>query len=173
LLNKFWVQLNQLKWSDFVNNPNPLATALMARMKIRKCDRPHVKLQCLRLLATLSLDADKSQLISHFVNSYLRLNPLEMRIYEDDVETIPLVERQAVMQYTNEWTEKGRQEGLHEGRQEGIRASLALWLERRFGERAAALLARLPGCDLATIHRLQEQLIDGADLELLEKFLPD
>ena len=46
-------------------------------------------------------------------------------------------------------------------------------LERRFGERPATLLSRLSDCDLATMHTLQEQLIDGSALEQLEQFLPD
>ena len=169
------VQLNQLEWSDFVKNPNPLASALMARMKIGKRDRPRVKLECFRLLATLSLDAAKSELISHFVNSYLALNPQEMRIYEDDLETIPLGERQAVMQYTNEWTEKGRQEGLQVGRQEGLakasRRGLKFSLDIKFGQAASALIARLPDCPLEVLEQLQDALESGADLQQLEKLV--
>jgi len=114
------VQLNQLNWSDFLNNPNPLASALMARMKIRKCDRPQVKVECLRLLATLRLDREKSKLISRFVDSYLRMTAREMRVYEEILETIPPGERQVVMQYTTSWKEEGRREGREEGLQEGL-----------------------------------------------------
>ena len=179
------IQLSQLNWSDFVNNPNPLASALMARMKIRKRDRPGVKLQCLRLLATLSLDKNKSDLIFHFVSSYLRLTPPEMRIYKQNLETIPdQGERQAVMQYTNEWKEEGllegrqqgRQEGLQEGRQEGLekasRRGLKCSLDIKFGQAASALIGRLPDCPLETLERLQDALEGGADLQQLEKLVP-
>jgi len=178
------VQLNQLNWSAFVNRPNPVASALMARMKIRKRDRPAVKVQCLRLLATLRLDKQKSRLIAGFVDSYLKLNPREMRIYEQRLENLPQEERQTMMQMTTSWEEaglkkgleQGREQGLEQGREQGreqgVRELLALSLERRFGERAAALLSRLCGCDLATMHTLQEQLIDGSALEQLEQSLP-
>jgi len=44
------VQLNRLNWRDFVRQPNPVASALMAKMGIAAADRPRVKLECLRLL---------------------------------------------------------------------------------------------------------------------------
>nr|WP_052055866.1 hypothetical protein [Myxosarcina sp. GI1] len=56
------VQLNQLNWRDFLQNQNPVAAALMAKMKISKRDRPIVKAECLRLLVTLQLNPAKMQL---------------------------------------------------------------------------------------------------------------
>ena len=44
------IQLNRLPWRKFVKQPNPAATALMARMRMSARDRPKVKLECLRLL---------------------------------------------------------------------------------------------------------------------------
>jgi hypothetical protein len=60
------VQLNRLNWRDFLQQKNPIAAALMAKMKIDPLDRPTVKAQCLRLLVTLKLDPAKMQLISIF-----------------------------------------------------------------------------------------------------------
>ena len=68
------IQLNQLNWRDFVQQANPVASALMAKMNIADSDRPKVKLECLRLLATLRLNPAKMQLISGFIDSYLQLN---------------------------------------------------------------------------------------------------
>ena len=45
------VQLNRLPWRRFVNCENPMASALMAKMKIAERDRPKVKVECLRLIA--------------------------------------------------------------------------------------------------------------------------
>ena len=166
------VQLNSLNWSDFVDRPNPVASALMARMKIRKLDRPVVKLQCLRLLATLRLDKEKSGLISHFVSSYLRLNSQEMRVYEENLETISVQERQVVMQYTNEWIEKGLEQGRREGFEKASRRGLKCLLELKFAQAAAPLIARLPDLGLEVLERLQDALESGADLQQLEKLLP-
>ena len=46
------IQLNRLPWRGFVRQPNPVAAALMARMRIAPDDRPRVKAECLRLLAS-------------------------------------------------------------------------------------------------------------------------
>lgn len=50
------IQLNQMNWRDFLQQRNPVAAALMAKMKIQPEERPKVKAECLRLLATLKLD---------------------------------------------------------------------------------------------------------------------
>ncbi|MDQ2687409.1 MAG: Rpn family recombination-promoting nuclease/putative transposase, partial [Armatimonadota bacterium] len=64
------IQLNRLPWRRYVRQANPVASALMAKMRIAPADRPRVKLECLRLLATLRLDPARTQLISGFVDSY-------------------------------------------------------------------------------------------------------
>ncbi|MBN9417257.1 MAG: Rpn family recombination-promoting nuclease/putative transposase [Candidatus Eremiobacteraeota bacterium] len=177
------VQLSRMDWRSFLNSANPVASALMARMQIREQDRPIVKLQCLRLLATLRLDERKCNLIAHFVYSYLRLNADEMRIYQRNLEIMPQRERQAIMQFTNEWKEEGRLEGRLEGRVEGrlegrvegrvegrseeLRDGLSLLLHRLYGERAAGLISRLATSNLDALRHLQQQLIAGADLEQL------
>ena len=181
------VQLNRLNWSEYVDKPNPVASALMARMKIRKRERPMVKLQCLRLLATLRLDKEKSGLISHFVSSYLRLNSQEMRVYEENLETISGQERRVVMQYTNEWIEQGIEQGIERGIEQGIergieqgrregfekasRRSLKYSLELKFGQAASALIARLPELGVDLLESLQDALESGADLQQLEKLV--
>jgi hypothetical protein len=41
------IQLNRLNWRDFLQNSNPIAAALMSKMKINPQDRPAVKAECL------------------------------------------------------------------------------------------------------------------------------
>ena len=178
------VQLNQLDWRSFLDRPNPVATALMARMKIRKADRPRVKLQCLRLLVTLRLDRRRSGLIAHFVHSYLRLNQDEVRIYRQGLELISMGERQEIMQYTNDWIEQGVERGLEQGlerglkqgiergleigRAEGLRQGLSMFLKLQYVERAQELLQRLPSLDAAALESLQRQLESRVELDELE-----
>ncbi len=64
------VQLNRLNWRDFLNQPNPVASALMAKMNIAEKERAKVKAECLRLLITLKLNPAKMQLISGARYSY-------------------------------------------------------------------------------------------------------
>jgi hypothetical protein len=67
------IQLNQLDWRDFVKSENAVASALMAKMNVATKDRPRVKVECMRMLATLKLDPAKLRLIWGFVERYLDL----------------------------------------------------------------------------------------------------
>ncbi len=64
------IQLSRLLWRRFVRQANPVANALMAKMNMATKERPKVKLECLRLLATLKLPP-RSKLIGGFIDSYL------------------------------------------------------------------------------------------------------
>lgn len=86
------IQLNRLNWRDFLKQQNPVAAALMAKMQIAPEDRPRVKVECLRLLATLRLDPARTQLISGFVDTYLRLNATEERVFQSELDTMGLKE---------------------------------------------------------------------------------
>src|SRR5688500_3081191 len=79
------VQLHRLNWRDFLRNSSPVAAALMAKMRIAPEDRPRVKLECLRMIATLRLDPARSKLISSFVDSYLRLSEQEEQAYDTEL----------------------------------------------------------------------------------------
>ena len=84
------IQLNQLNWRDFVQQPNPVASALMAKMNIASKDRRRVKFECLRLLATLRLDPAKMQLISGFIDTYLRLSTEQERLLRANIARMKL-----------------------------------------------------------------------------------
>jgi hypothetical protein len=63
------IQLNRLHWRDYLHRSNPMAAALMSKMRIAPVDRPKVKAECLRLLVTLCLDPARTRLISGFVDT--------------------------------------------------------------------------------------------------------
>jgi hypothetical protein len=81
------VQLNRLNWRDFLNQSNPVASALMAKMNIANKERAKVKAECLRLLITLRLNPAKMQLISGFIDTYLNLNPVEEIQFQEEIST--------------------------------------------------------------------------------------
>jgi flagellar biosynthesis/type III secretory pathway protein FliH len=119
------VQLNRLNWCDFLQSKNPIAAALMAKMKIEQKDRPKVKVECLRLLVTLRLDPARTFLISGFVDNYLRLNATEESNFQIEIAKIKIAqEREDVMQITTSWMEQGvvlgREQGVALGREEGV-----------------------------------------------------
>ena len=158
------VQLNRLNWRDYVRNPNPVASALMTKMRIAPQDRPRVKLECLRMMVTLKLDPARSTLISAFMDSYLKLTAAEMLVYNRQIEAIEPQEREAVMQWTNEWIEKGKAlgllEGRQEGREEGQREVLTRQLRRRLGTDASLLSEPLAKLSAEQLDELAEALLD-------------
>jgi len=173
------LQLNRMNWRHFARQANPVASALMARMNISPRERARVKLQCLRLLATLALDRKKSHLISDFVDSYLQLDPAEVRIFKRSLEKLPQDERREIMQITNSWKEEGRIEGLAEGRSkglvegrneglvEGLLEGLETALELKFGPPARPLILRMQNYSLDELQELRRKLRDGSQLALV------
>lgn len=119
------IQLNRLNWRDFVRRPNPIAAALMAKMKIAEGERIYVKLECLRLLATLKLNPAKSRLIYGFVNSYLNLSSEENTIFTREIEALAPEEKSPMIELTNDWIEKGKLIGKAAGKREGKREGIA------------------------------------------------
>ena len=178
------IQLNRLSWRDYVSKPNPVASALMAKMKIAPKDRPKVRLECLRLLATLKLDPARSQLIGGFIAAYLKLNAQERKQYEQEFAKLTHEEKEANMERMNPWVkqgwDEGRKEGLQagiqEGKKEGIQTGIQVGkeelivrqLNRRFGSVSAQVTERLNRLSSEQLNDLGEALVDfktSADLE--------
>jgi hypothetical protein len=169
------VQLNRLNWRDFLQQKNPVAAALMAKMKIDLLDRPTVKAQCLRLLVTLKLDPARMQLISGFVDSYLRLNSEEESIFQSEISTIDLEERKQIMQITTSWKEEGRVEGLTQGRVEGrMEEKLAITLRllnRKLGNLSEEIATQIKSLEPNQLDILTEDLLDFQTFDDLYRWL--
>jgi predicted transposase YdaD len=141
------IQLNRLNWRDFLNQPNPVAAALMAKMRIEPQDRPKVKAECLRLMVTLKLNPAKTALISQFVDSYLRLNATEEQQFQTEIDTMDIVQREEIMQATTSWEEKGIAAATQ---------SIALNMLRK--RMAIATIAEVTGLTIAQLQDLQAQV---------------
>jgi hypothetical protein len=153
------IQLNRLNWRDFIDRPNPVAAALMAKMAIAESDRPKVKAECLRLLVTLKLDPAKTELISQFVDTYLRLNATEEQTFQAEIDTMDIVQREEIMQVTTSWEEKAQ------------RSLVLRLLNRKVGalpDRALDRINRLPSEQLEF---LGEALLDFASIADLDHWL--
>jgi len=146
------IQLNRLNWRDFMRHKNPVATALMAKMKIDKDDRWRVKLECLRLLATLKLDPAKTRLISGFIDTYLQLNAEEETQFQEEIGTLASSEQEEIMEIVTSWMLKGIEEGELK--------IILRQLTRRMGEIAAELQEQIRQLSLIQLEDLAEALLD-------------
>lgn len=174
------IQLNRLHWRDFVNRPNPVACALMAKMRIARAERPYVKVQCLRLLATLRLDRAKMYLIAGFVDSYLRLTAAEEETFRRTLaaDAAP-AEQEEIMELLTSWEERGLQRGLQQGVQQGLQQGrreeahtlIGRQLTRRCGSLPANLKAELENLTLEQLEALGDALLDFQTLADLTDWL--
>ena len=170
------IQLNRLNWRDYLANPNPAAAALMSKMRIAPEDRPRVKLECLRLIATLRLDEARSHLIAGFVRSYLKLTQEETVIFERERETISPQEQERMLVLTNEWIEEGMERGITQGIVQGIeqgelRLTLRL-LTRKFGQAVVEVLRpQIESLPFAQLESFGEAILDFKSVEEVEAWL--
>jgi hypothetical protein len=158
------IQLNRLPWRRYVHQANPVASALMAKMRIAPKDRPRVKLECLRLLASLKLDPGRATVIGVFIESYLRLSAQEMVQYERVLAEFTPEEQEATMELITSWEARGREEGISQGKE----TLVIRLLRRRFGAVSEAVTSRLERLSAAQLDDLGEALLDfrvPADLD--------
>jgi Domain of unknown function (DUF4351) len=164
--NFLTIQLNQLDWRTFLTQRNPVAAALMSKMKIDPADRPRVKVECLRMIANLKLDKARTFQLSGFIDNYLQLNPVEEQQFQVEVDTIKLPkERQDVMEITTSWME--------EGIIKGERALTIRLLTKKVGNLSPELLARVNGLNLERVEALAEDLLDFKHVGDLERWMAD
>ncbi len=154
------IQLNRLNWRDFLNQRNPVASALMAKMQIAPKDRPKVKALGLRLLVTLRLDPARMQLISGFIDTYLNLTESEEQAFEAEIGRISPEEREGVMQIVTSWMRTGIEQGIQ--RETDLIVRL---LQRKVGELEPAVEAQIRGLDIDQLEDLGEALLDFEEAE--------
>lgn len=157
------IQLNRLPWRRFVRQENPVASALMAKMKMSAKDRPKVKAECLRLLASLKLDPARTKLIGGFVDSYLKLTAEEMKQFERTLDRFLPTERAATMEITTSW----EQMGITQGKE----ALVVRQLRRRVGLVPDSLTARLDTLTAGQLDDLGEALLDFRTVADLQQWL--
>jgi predicted transposase YdaD len=160
------VQLNQLNWRDFLTRQNPVASALMSKMSIAPEDRPKVKAECLRLLVTLKLNPAKMQLISGFIDTYLRLNKLEKDKFQTEIGTLIKEEKEEVMQIVTSWMEEGIERGIE--REKNLILRL---INRKFGQINLELETEIRSLNIELIEALGEAIFDLDTVEDLQNWL--
>jgi hypothetical protein len=167
------IQLNRLNWRDYLRHENPVASALMAKMAMKPEERPRVKLECLRLLATLRLDPARMQLISGFIDTYLKLNREEERAFQSGALRTSRKERKKVMEIVTSWMKQGIRQGLKQGRQEGKLDLVLRLLTHRCGELGPRLQSRIRKLPLNKIEALAEALLDFKAASELKNWLDE
>jgi hypothetical protein len=157
------VQLNQLAWQDFEKRTSPILAALMANMQRGPKEGAQVKLVWLRMLARLQLDPARRELISGFVDAYLRLTMKEEQQFGAELQELDPKEREGVMEIVTSWMEKGLEQGLDRERKLVLRM-----LRKRLGDLDPAMENQIASLSADRLEQLGEALLDfnlPADLD--------
>jgi len=131
------IQLNRLKWQDYIGSGNPVAVALMSKMNVAPEDRATIRREFYNLFTTGKLNNRQLRIIDEFMQSYLKLTTQEKEQIRAEME--PTMPTQAQPQYRTflyeehreayeEGIEKGVAQGVHSG---AVRLTMRL-LEDKF-----------------------------------------
>ena len=158
------IQLNRMSWRRFIQTPNPVAAALMTKMKIAPNDRLKVTREIVRMIATLKLDPARTDLIGGFMDAYLKLSAAEMEQYKRRYanETV-----EGEVNFMEMWSDAGRAGELR-GLQRGKEELIVFQIKRRFGSVPPQVAERLDGLSAEELQELGGALFDfgsSADLE--------
>ncbi|MGI0480918.1 Rpn family recombination-promoting nuclease/putative transposase [Geminocystis sp. CENA526] len=155
------IQLNRLPWRQFLSQPNPIASALMAKMDFKPEERVKVKLECLRMLATLSLDPARIKLISGFIDTYLKLNPTEKQEFDTELKQTEINKEEKVMEIVTSWME----EGIEIGEEREGKKLINRQIKRRFNHLSQELEDKINGLSLPQIESLADAIFDFQSLD--------
>jgi hypothetical protein len=145
------IQLNRLKWRDYLQHPNPVAAALMAKMSIAPADRPKVKAECLRLLATLRLDPARTELISGFVDTYLQLDSQEEQTFQAELGRLDPAEQEEIMQIVTSW--------MRQGMRQGEKSLILMQLEHKLGDLSGDVIRQIESLSQPQLEQLGRALL--------------
>ena len=169
------IQLNCLNWRDFIDKRNPVAAALMSKMMIAPDERVRVKLECLRLLATLRLDPARMKLISGFVDVYLKLTASENDLFLRELEQTSTETKETIMQIVTSWMEEGIELGIQQGIQQGMQQegfSIVLrLLVRKFSLLPDKEVDLLRSLSVSKLEELSDALLDFSSFDELQHWL--
>ena len=104
---------------------------------------------------------------SVFVDSYLSLNSQEESIFQSELSTMKLEEKEQIMQITTSWEEKGIEIGIVKGKLE-----IALrQLNRKLGSLSEEDTDRIKSLESNQLDSLTEDLLDFESFEDLKRWL--
>jgi Domain of unknown function (DUF4351) len=169
------IRLNHLNWQEYAQLRNPVASALMAKMKMKRQERPIVKLECLKQMARLRLNPAQTRMISGFVDTYLTLEGQEEAVFQAELDRIEPSQKEVVMEVVTSWMQKGIERGIEQGIERGIergeRSLILRQLNRRVGSFPRVIQAQVEALPLNQLESLGEALLDFTSLADLENWL--
>ena len=120
------------------------------------------------------------QLISGFIDTYLRLNAEEEAVFQEQLNQLQPQEEEPVMEIVTSWMEQGLQQGIERGLQQGIERGqveevlkvVMRLLPKKIGQPLdRSLEAQIRQLLLPQLEALTEALLDFDRVEDLQRWL--
>jgi len=129
----------------------------------------------LQLLSSLGLNPAQLQLISGFIDIYLKLNTAEQASFDRELARIEPVQQEGVMEIVTSWMEtgiqQGLQQGLQQGRQQEALSMIFRQLNRRCGLLTSQLQEQIQKLSVEQLEVLGEELLDFSSVDDLVMWL--
>ncbi|PCJ19345.1 MAG: hypothetical protein COB02_08120 [Candidatus Cloacimonadota bacterium] len=110
------IKLLHLDAKDYLNNPNPLAQALMAKMDLSKVDQKKLKIQIARAISSGTISKSKQAFLYTFCYKYLIINNEDKQIFNDSLMGMTLEEKGKIGEIMMNFEQKiGYERGLGQG----------------------------------------------------------
>lgn len=115
------------------------------------------------------------QLISGFIDTYLRLNAEEEELFQAEIDRIDPPQKEIAMEIVTSWMEKGIEKGIEQGIEQGkqseARSLIMRLLTRRIGTVEPQLQKRIHKLTLTQLEDLAVALLDLSSVADLEAWL--
>lgn len=114
----------------------------------------------------MTLNPAKMQLISGFIDTYLRLNKIEKEKFQTELGTLITEEKEEVMQIVTSWMEEGIERGIEREKNLIFRQ-----INRKFGEIDLELATKIRSLNIEILESLGEAIFDLDTVADLQQWL--
>ncbi len=162
------IQLNRLKWQDYIGSNNPVAVAPMAKMNVKPEDRGTVRKEFYTLFSTGKLNVQQTRIINEFMKSYLKLTAAQYDQIREEMEAA--MPAQTKQQYTA--IMENFEVAAYERGERSAAINLTLrQTEKRFGILSDALRQRITALPTPKIEEMALALFDFETQDELTQWL--
>ncbi|MFK7693348.1 Rpn family recombination-promoting nuclease/putative transposase [Paenibacillus sp. HJGM_3] len=170
----YTLELRKCDWRHFVRQNNPVAAALLSKMGYTEDEKVQVKLEFLRMLVRMELDPARMHLIAGFFHKYFTLNEREEMKLREEIRMLDRQEESLLAKLRTHWEVDAESRGKIEGKTEEARKFIGKFLQAQFGERGAALQAKIEGLqELECLERLADQLFKVSHIEEAQRLVDE
>jgi hypothetical protein len=101
------------------------------------------------------------------VDTYLRLNEKEERVFQSEVDKMGMTQKEAIMQATTSWEERGIEQGIEQER----RSLVLVLLEQKIGQLSDTTRDRIASLSLDQLSTLAIALLNFDSVDDLNHWL--